>query len=70
MNTSSPSRETDMTEKTTSPKDTSSVGVRPHKRSPIGTAMRALTALTGSEFAEKKKKSKEKRQKKRKMKRK
>lgn len=42
-----------MTEKTTSPKDTSSVGARPHKRSPIGTAMRALTALTGSEFADK-----------------
>ncbi len=42
-----------MTEKTMSPKDTSSVGAQPHKRSPIGVAMRALTAITGSEFADK-----------------
>ncbi|MFZ2512590.1 MAG: acyl-CoA dehydrogenase family protein [Gordonia sp. (in: high G+C Gram-positive bacteria)] len=42
-----------MTEKTTTPKDTSSVGAQAHKRSPIGVAMRALTALTGSEFANK-----------------
>ncbi len=34
-------------------KDTSSVGATPHKRSPIGAAMRALTAVTGSELAEK-----------------
>lgn len=41
-----------MTEKT-EPRDTSSVGAQPYKRSPIGTAMRALTAITGSEFADK-----------------
>ncbi|MFT4086525.1 MAG: acyl-CoA dehydrogenase family protein, partial [Gordonia sp. (in: high G+C Gram-positive bacteria)] len=42
-----------MTETTASTKDSSSVGVQQHKRSPIGTAMRALTAITGSEFAQK-----------------
>ncbi|MFT3661445.1 MAG: acyl-CoA dehydrogenase family protein [Gordonia sp. (in: high G+C Gram-positive bacteria)] len=41
-----------MTEKTSS-KDSTSVGAQQHKRSPIGTAMRVLTAVTGSEFAEK-----------------
>ncbi|GAA3958571.1 acyl-CoA dehydrogenase family protein [Gordonia caeni] len=41
-----------MTEKT-EPRDTSSVGSQPHKRSPIGAAMRALTAITGSELADK-----------------
>ncbi|MFM9377320.1 acyl-CoA dehydrogenase family protein [Gordonia sp. VNK21] len=41
-----------MTEKT-APRDTSSVGAQPHKRSPIGAAMRALSTLTGSEFADK-----------------
>lgn len=41
-----------MTEKT-APRDTSSVGAQPHKRTPIGAAMRALTAITGSEFADK-----------------
>ncbi|GAC56336.1 putative acyl-CoA dehydrogenase [Gordonia hirsuta DSM 44140 = NBRC 16056] len=46
-----------MTQKTKNreagPKDTSSVGAQQHKVSPIGAAMRALTALTGSEFVDK-----------------
>ncbi|UQE74279.1 acyl-CoA dehydrogenase family protein [Gordonia sp. PP30] len=44
-----------MTEKTAprAPRDTTSVGAQQHKRSPIGAAMRALTAVTGSEFADK-----------------
>ncbi|MDR2281252.1 MAG: acyl-CoA dehydrogenase family protein [Gordonia sp. (in: high G+C Gram-positive bacteria)] len=37
----------------TEPRDTSSVGNAPHKRSAIGTAMRVLTAITGSDLAEK-----------------
>ncbi|WP_454165292.1 acyl-CoA dehydrogenase family protein [Gordonia iterans] len=41
-----------MTSKTAS-KDTNSVGSEQHKRSPIGAAMRVLTAVTGSEFADK-----------------
>ncbi|GAA4756480.1 acyl-CoA dehydrogenase family protein [Gordonia alkaliphila] len=41
-----------MTEKT-QPRDTTSVGAQAHKRTPIGTAMRALTAITGSDFAAK-----------------
>lgn len=39
--------------KDTSPKDSTSVGATPHKRSPIGAAMRALTAVTGSDLVEK-----------------
>ncbi|WP_371830407.1 acyl-CoA dehydrogenase family protein [Antrihabitans cavernicola] len=35
------------------PKDTSAVGLNPTKRDIMGTAMRALTTITGSEFAEK-----------------
>ncbi|GAA4683168.1 acyl-CoA dehydrogenase family protein [Gordonia humi] len=35
------------------PRDESSVGAAPHKRSPIGAAMRVLTAITGSDLAEK-----------------
>ncbi len=38
---------------TTEPNDTSAVGRNPRKRSAIGTAMRVLTSVTGSEFAEK-----------------
>ena len=37
----------------TEPRDTSAVGKNPHPRSLIGTAMRVLTTVTGSEFAEK-----------------
>ena len=37
----------------TEPRDTSAVGKNPHKRSAIGTAMRVLTTVTGSDFAEK-----------------
>ncbi len=37
----------------TEPNDTSAVGKTKTKRSPIGAAMRALTAVTGSEFAKK-----------------
>ncbi|WP_347955732.1 acyl-CoA dehydrogenase family protein [Gordonia aichiensis] len=37
----------------TEPRDTSSVGAQQHKRSAIGTAMRVLTTITGSELAEK-----------------
>ncbi|HNP58605.1 MAG TPA: acyl-CoA dehydrogenase family protein [Gordonia sp. (in: high G+C Gram-positive bacteria)] len=37
----------------TEPNDTSAVGKTKTKRSPIGTAMRVLTAVTGSEFARK-----------------
>ncbi|WP_132991936.1 acyl-CoA dehydrogenase family protein [Gordonia zhaorongruii] len=37
----------------TEPRDTSSVGAHPHKRTPIGVAMRVLTAITGSDIAEK-----------------
>ncbi|WP_026918438.1 acyl-CoA dehydrogenase family protein [Gordonia shandongensis] len=37
----------------TEPRDTSSVGAQPHKRSAIGTAMRVLTTITGSDIAEK-----------------
>ncbi|GEE03918.1 putative acyl-CoA dehydrogenase [Gordonia spumicola] len=37
----------------TEPRDTSSVGAAPHKRTAIGAAMRVLTAITGSELAEK-----------------
>lgn len=37
----------------TEPHDTSAVGRNPRKRSAIGTAMRVLTTVTGSEFAEK-----------------
>lgn len=37
----------------TDPHDTSAVGRNPRKRSAIGTAMRVLTTVTGSEFAEK-----------------
>ncbi|MGC4960433.1 acyl-CoA dehydrogenase family protein [Gordonia sp. DT101] len=37
----------------TEPRDTSAVGKNPHPRSFIGTAMRVLTTVTGSEFAEK-----------------
>ncbi|WOC13199.1 acyl-CoA dehydrogenase family protein [Gordonia sp. MP11Mi] len=37
----------------TAPRDESSVGAAPHKRTAIGTAMRVLTAITGSEVAEK-----------------
>lgn len=37
----------------TAPRDESSVGAAPHKRSAIGTAMRVLTAITGSDVAEK-----------------
>ncbi|NMO01884.1 acyl-CoA dehydrogenase [Gordonia sp. TBRC 11910] len=37
----------------TEPRDTSAVGRNPRKRSAIGTAMRVLTSVTGSEFAEK-----------------
>ena len=37
----------------TDPRDTSSVGAQQHKLSPIGAAMRVLTTITGSEFAEK-----------------
>ena len=42
-----------MTSKTASTKDTNSVGSEQHKRSPIGAAMRVLTAVTGSDFADK-----------------
>ena len=35
------------------PKDTSAVGLNPTKRDLMGTAMRALTTITGSELAEK-----------------
>jgi len=35
------------------PRDTSAVGLNPFKRDAIGTAMRVLTAITGSELAEK-----------------
>ena len=37
----------------TEPRDTSAVGKNPHKRNAIGTAMRVLTTVTGSDFAEK-----------------
>ncbi|MCF8609972.1 acyl-CoA dehydrogenase family protein [Gordonia sp. HY285] len=37
----------------TAPRDESAVGAAPHKRTAIGTAMRVLTAITGSEVAEK-----------------
>ncbi|GAA2370126.1 MULTISPECIES: acyl-CoA dehydrogenase family protein [Gordonia] len=37
----------------TEPRDTSSVGAQPHKRTPIGAAMRLLTTITGSDIAEK-----------------
>ncbi|HEY9311979.1 acyl-CoA dehydrogenase family protein [Williamsia sp.] len=37
----------------TEPRDTSAVGKNPHRRSAIGTAMRVLTTVTGSEFADK-----------------
>ena len=37
----------------TEPRDTSAVGKNPVKRSAIGTAMRVLTTVTGSDFAEK-----------------
>ena len=37
----------------TEPNDTSAVGKTKTKRSPIGTAMRVLTAVTGSDFARK-----------------
>ncbi|MBM7366247.1 acyl-CoA dehydrogenase family protein [Gordonia hydrophobica] len=37
----------------TEPRDTSSIGAQPHKRSAIGTAMRLLTTITGSDIAEK-----------------
>ncbi len=37
----------------TEPRDTSAVGKNPHPRNFIGTAMRVLTTVTGSEFAEK-----------------
>ncbi len=37
----------------TEPRDTSAVGRNPHPRNFIGTAMRVLTTVTGSEFAEK-----------------
>ncbi|MFW0792153.1 acyl-CoA dehydrogenase family protein [Gordonia sp. CPCC 205333] len=37
----------------TEPNDTSAVGKNPRKRSAIGTAMRVLTSVTGSDFAEK-----------------
>ena len=36
-----------------SPKDTSAIGLNPTKRDFMGTAMRALTTITGSELAEK-----------------
>lgn len=35
------------------PRDTSAVGKNPHPRNFIGTAMRVLSTVTGSEFAEK-----------------
>ncbi|NDK92102.1 acyl-CoA dehydrogenase [Gordonia desulfuricans] len=38
---------------TTDPRDTSAVGKNPHPRNFIGTAMRVLSTVTGSEFAEK-----------------
>jgi alkylation response protein AidB-like acyl-CoA dehydrogenase len=37
----------------TEPRDTSAVGKNPHRRSAIGTAMRVLTTVTGSDFADK-----------------
>lgn len=37
----------------TEPRDTSAVGKNPRRRSAIGTAMRVLTTVTGSEFADK-----------------
>lgn len=37
----------------TEPRDTSAVGKNPHRRNAIGTAMRVLSTVTGSEFAEK-----------------
>lgn len=37
----------------TEPRDTSAVGKTKHPRNFIGTAMRVLTTVTGSEFAEK-----------------
>ncbi len=37
----------------TEPRDTSAVGKNPHPRNFIGTAMRVLSTVTGSEFAEK-----------------
>ncbi len=37
---------------TTEPRDTTAVGKNKTKRSPIGAAMRVLTAVTGSDFAE------------------
>ena len=39
--------------KRTAPRDTSAVGLNPFKRDAMGTAMRVLTAITGSELAEK-----------------
>lgn len=37
----------------TEPRDTSAVGKNPHRRSAIGAAMRVLTTVTGSDFADK-----------------
>ncbi|GAB2657015.1 acyl-CoA dehydrogenase family protein [Gordonia jinhuaensis] len=36
----------------TEPRDTSAVGLNPQKRTPIGTAMRFLSTITGSDFAD------------------
>ncbi|SIS04409.1 acyl-CoA dehydrogenase family protein [Williamsia sterculiae] len=44
---------TDTRPRDTSPRDTSAVGKNPHPRNAIGIAMRLLSTVTGSEFAEK-----------------